>query len=200
AVSLFFLYLYDISHDHLTVEKAMAPLHYLTDARHHIINSEYNSSIRSLESAIRAMKIIEHHADSTADAHIEQAIEDLKLVEAEIKNDSVVVSDLNRAFFNALNSIAFANITISEASIEKGEKYRALNYMNASFSEMIGSLKFATDEEQRKLENKVINEIRQILSKMKDSDHAYRFNYNALNQEFEELIDIEKKTETEKVN
>lgn len=184
------LHLYDITHDnHLTVERAMEPMHHLSDARYFIINNDYNKSYQALEDAITAMKIVEHHADSIAAEHIDQAIADLRLVEDEIAHDSVVVADLNRAFFNALNSIAYANVKIAEESLDRGEKYAAMSYMNTSFTEMITSLKFATTDDQKEMENQVIDDIRGILKKLKATDYQYRFNYDSLNKEIEELIE-----------
>lgn len=192
ALAFTSLYTVDKLHEgHLTVERAMAPMQHLSNARDAILNNNYNHSIKEIDEAIMDMKIIEHHADKSAADHIERAIESLKKVEDEIKNDSVVVRDLNRAFFNALNSIAYANVTISEVSLDKGEKYKAMGLMNASFAEMIRSLKYAEDDSAKRMENKVIGDIRTILQKLQDSNYAYRFNYDSLNKEIEELIEVQ---------
>lgn len=190
AFALGSLHLYDTYHEgHLTVERAMAPMQHLSNARHLIISSDYHGSIKEIDYAIMAMRIIEHGVDSVAAEHLETAIADLKLVEIEIRDDSVVVADLNKAFFNALNSIAYANLTISEESLENGEKYKAMSLMNASFAEMIRSLRFASSEKSIELENKAIEDIKTVLQKLKDSDYTYQFSFDSLNREIEELIE-----------
>ncbi|MFY0627892.1 MAG: hypothetical protein JXR07_16455 [Reichenbachiella sp.] len=189
VVMLGSLHLYDVMHNRdLTIERAMSPVLHLSNARQFILDSDIHESIREIDHAIMDMKIIEQYADSIAVIHIERAIEDLELVEVEIQNDSVIVSDLNNAYFNAINSIAFANLTIAESSLEKGEKYKAMRFMNATFSEMVGSLKYADDNTRQK-ENEVINEIKGILTELRRTDFQYEFDYDSLNQEMEELID-----------
>ena len=189
AVLLGILHTYDIYHNrHLTFERAMSPVRHLSIARQSILESDYHGSYRSLEKAIMDMQIIEQYADSSAVHLIDSAISDLKLVKAEVKNDTVIVNDLNKAYFNALNSIAFANLTIAEASLEKGEKYKAMQFLNATFKEMVTSLSFAADEESRAKETKVIEDIKSILSELHRSDYTYQFDYDSINQELEELI------------
>ncbi len=184
------LHAYDIFHNkHLTIERAMSPVRHLSNAREYIIDSDYNRSIRQLEAAIMDMQIIEQYADSSATHLIEKAIADLKLVEAEVQNDSVIVSDLNRAYFNALNSIAFANLTIAEESLEKGEKYKAMRFLNETSREMVSSLSYAADEESKVKEKKAISDIRKILSALQKGDESYTFDYDSINQEMEELIE-----------
>lgn len=174
----------------LTIERATEPVKHLTDARYSIVNGDYHRAISELDEAISEMKIIEQYGDSSANAHIEQAINDLQQVEEEIKNDSLVIGDLNKAFFNALNSIAFSCMMISENNLDKGEKYVAMRFMNATFAEMIASLKFVNSEELRHKEEKVIEDVRNIISSMKATNYKYRFNYDTINHELEELIEF----------
>ena len=183
------LHTYDILHNKtLTFERAMSPVRHLSNARQNIVDNNFNGSIKELEAAILDMQIIEQYADSSAVVLIDRAIVDLKLVEAEIQNDSVLVPDLNRAYFNALNSIAFANLTIAEASLEKGEKYKAMRFLNATFKEMVTSLSFAADEESKARESKVIDDIKSILTELHRSDYTYQFDYDSINREVEQLI------------
>lgn len=183
------LHAYDIYHNRdLTIERAMSPVQHLSNARQFILESDLHASIKEIDHAIMDMKIIGQYADTSAALHIDKAVKDLQLVEAEIQNDSVIVNDLNNAYFNAINSIAFANLTIAESSLEKGEKYKAMRFMNATFSEMVSSLKYA-DEDTKAKENEVIDEIKGILTELRKSDYQYKFDYDSLNQEMEELIE-----------
>lgn len=191
-ISFAVLFFYDrYHHDGLTVEKAMLPVQYLTNARHAIIKENYPLSINSLDKAIESMRVIETYADSSATSHIEVAIRELKNVEAEIKNDSLILMDLNKAYFDALNSIAYANLTISEKNIESGEKYRAISFMNATFVEMVKSLKFATDDRQKDKENEVIDKVKKILTELQKSEYQYDFDADSLNKNVRDLIEIE---------
>ena len=191
------LHIYDLNHrNELTIERAVAPLEHLSNARHAINDRNVNKSIEEIDHAITAMRIIKKFADTTAAAHVSDAINDLKLVENEIENDSVVIADLNNAFFNALNSIALANLTISEANLAHGSKYKAMNLVNASFRELISSMKFANTEEQKKQEEKVIADVRDFLQQLKDANYhddlhneeKLLHKYDTLSEEVEELI------------
>ncbi|PIB36377.1 hypothetical protein BFP72_13715 [Reichenbachiella sp. 5M10] len=184
------LYLYDKNHKtDLTIEQAMEPVRHLTNARQAILSKMFDKSLNELDEAILDMRRIEQNADSTATSYIEQAIEDLALVESEIRNDTILLDDLNHAFFKALNSIAYANLIISEKNLDKGEKYKAIRFMNATFNEMVSSLKFATDERDKAREKEVIEEIKVILAKIQLSDTQYQFDYDSLNRDVEELIE-----------
>jgi len=188
GICLLLLHTYSILHSNeLTIEKAVDPVHHLSNAYHAIVNDDYNRSVREMDEAIMAMKIIEPYADSIAVDHIEKAILDLTHVELEIKADSLNMQDLNHAFFNALNSIAYANLTISEKNLDNGEHYKAMRLLNASFREMISSIKFA-DTLQRQQEDKVIKDVRHILSSLKKTNFESTFDYDSLNRELEELI------------
>ncbi|MGL1888018.1 MAG: hypothetical protein OCD76_16000 [Reichenbachiella sp.] len=191
GLSFLSLYVYDINHNsELTIEKAIAPVQYLSNARSAIVKLDYNGSIREMDAAISAMKVIEQYADSVSIDHIEKAIADLRNVEKEIRNDSLVIMDLNKAYFHALNSIAYANLIISEKNLDKGQKYKAMRFMNATFTEMIKSLEFTSDERYKERENQVIDDVRNLLAEMKKNKHEkYAFDYDSINQEVEELID-----------
>lgn len=188
AVCITILQLFNMYHEkHMTIEKAVDPVNHLSNAYHHIINNNYNGSVREMDEAITAMEIIEGYSDSTAVQHIEDAIKDLKMVEDEIRADTLSMSDLNRAFFNALNSIAYANLTISEKNLDKGSHYKGMRLLNASFREMITSVKYADDSSKEK-EEKVITHVKDILEALKRSNFEATFNYDSLNKEVESLF------------
>lgn len=188
-ISIGLLHLANMIHDELTIERAMEPVRHLSDARHLIVNGNYNGAIKELDDAMMEMRIIEQYTDSSSAAHMERAVEDLEVVEREIRSDSLVVEDLNRAFFNALNSIAHACMTISENNLDQGDRYKAMRFMNATFAEMIASLKFVNSDELRHKEEKVIAHVREILDKMESTQYTYRFDYDVINHELEELIE-----------
>ena len=188
GLSLLVLQVYSLLHGkELTMAKAVDPVHHLSNAYHAIVNDDYNKSLYEMEEAIMAMKIIERYSNTKAKNHIDDAIRELTHVEREIASDSLNMSDLNHAFFNALNSIAFANLTISEESLDKGEHYKAMRLLNASFREMISSIKFA-DTLQREQEDKVIKNVRHILNKLVETNFEATFDYDSLNNALEELI------------
>lgn len=188
-VSIGILHLVNMIHDELTIERAMEPVRHLSDARHLIVNGDYNGAIKELDDAMMEMRVIEQYTDSSSAAHMERAVEDLEIVEREIRSDSLVVTDLNKAFFNALNSIAHACMTISEHNLDQGDRYKAMRFMNATFAEMIASLKFVNSDELKHREEKVIAHVREILDNMEASEYTYRFDYDHINHELEELIE-----------
>ena len=189
--SLCVLHVINMIHDELTIDRAMEPVKHLSDARHLIVNGNYNGAIKELDDAMMQMRVIEQYTDSSSIAHLDQAVDDLLLVEKEIRNDSIQIDDLNRAFFNALNSIAFACMTISENNLDKGEKFKAMQFMNATFAEMIASLKYVNNEDLKHKEEKVIAHVREIIEKMEKSKYTFKFDYDMVNHELEELIEKE---------
>lgn len=189
AVSIGILHLYNLSHNELTIDLALAPVKNLSDARHLIVNDNYNKAIQELDDAMMKMRVIEQYTDSSSIAFLEQAVEDLELVEKEMRADELEEDDLNKAFFNALNSIAYACMTISENNLDKGEKYKAMQFMNATFAEMIASLKFVEDEDLKHKEEKVIAHVREIIDKMESTKYTFKFDYDLVNHELEELIE-----------
>ncbi|WP_420582205.1 hypothetical protein [Reichenbachiella sp.] len=189
VVSITTLHLVNLAHNELTIDLAMEPVKNLSDARHLIVNGNYNRAIQELDDAMMKMRVIEQYTDSSSIAHLERAVEDLELVEKEMRIDDLQEDDLNRAFFNALNSIAYACMTISENNLDKGEKFKAMQFMNATFAEMIASLKFVKDEHLKQKEEKVIAHVREILDKMESTKYTFKFDYDMVNHELEELIE-----------
>ncbi|SMD33250.1 hypothetical protein SAMN04488029_1588 [Reichenbachiella faecimaris] len=187
--SIAVLHLVNLIHNELTIDLAMEPVKHLSDARHLIVNGDYKHAIQELDDAMMKMRVIEQYTDSSSIAFMEQAVEDLELVEKEMRMDNLEEDDLNRAFFNALNSIAYACMTISENNLDKGEKYRAMQFMNATFAEMIASLKFVEDEHLKHKEEKVIAHVREIIDKMESTKYTFKFDYDMVNHELEELIE-----------
>ncbi|MEO9966434.1 MAG: hypothetical protein ABJF11_11630 [Reichenbachiella sp.] len=189
VVSIGALHLANMIHDELTIERAMGPVKHLSDARHLIVNKDFNGAIKEMDDAMMQMRVIERYADSSSVAHIERAVQDLEIVEDEIRSDSLVVEDLNKAFFNALNSIAHVCMTLSENNLDQGERFKAMRFMNATFAEMIASLKFVNTDELRHKEEKVIGHVREIIDQMEATNYTFRFDYDSINHELEELID-----------
>lgn len=189
VASIGMLHLVNLAHNELTIDLAMAPVRNLSDARHLIVNGNPNRAIQELDDAMMKMRVIEQYTDSSSIAFLEQAVEDLELVEREIRMDNLQVEDLNRAFFNAINSIAYACIIISEHNLDQGEKFKAMRFMNVTFAEMISSLKYVDNEELKHKEEKVIAHVREILDNMEESKYTYKFDYDMINHELEELID-----------
>ncbi|UXX79655.1 hypothetical protein N7E81_00835 [Reichenbachiella carrageenanivorans] len=187
--SIAVLHLVNMLHDELTVDRALAPMKSLSNARHLIVNGDYRGAVNELEDAMMQMRVIEQYTDSASEAHMDRAVEDLELVEKEIRSDNLIEEDLNRAFFNSLNSIAYACMLMSEHNLDKGENYKALHFMNATFQEMIASLKYVKDDELKHKEEKVIAHVRHILDKMESTKYTYKFDYDLINHELEELIE-----------
>ncbi|WP_109832252.1 hypothetical protein [Reichenbachiella versicolor] len=196
SISLGALHIYYLGHkDVLTLERAVAPIEHLTNAHHAIEKERFQEGYKEIEKAIFGMKIIEKNADSTAMKFVDEAIEDLKLVEIEIKNDSVIMDDLNHAFFNALNSIAYANLRISENRLEHGQKFKAMNLLSISFREMLSSLEYATTSTQKKHEEKAVADVRKFLKDLKQADYIhdidlqYHLEYDTINDHVEETFE-----------
>lgn len=106
------------------------------------------SAIKYLDEAIRMMKLLEKDGDSISFAAIELAIQDLEVVEEHIKSDDINDDFMYEAFADAMNSLAFASLRISEQFIREGKKEEAKVTIDHAMDHLQNSIRFARGEQK----------------------------------------------------
>jgi hypothetical protein len=171
-------------------EIATVPDNMMRNATHYYRDyGQRLTSIKYIKKAIESMQLVEKDMDSTSNAHIETAIADLEKLVDEFEKKDIDENHMQHAFATALNSLAFAQLRVSEKYMEEGleddasaaTKY-ALKHLNSAmyFSEaaelqaeehifdMISELKELDDISDEELREKIhlaVLELNEVLDK-----------------------------------
>lgn len=162
----------------LTVDKehpsitnvSIKPDELLEYASEDIRKNYYGTSLVHIQKAINMMRLLEKDADSMSIIAIEKAIVDLEIIEKEIAKKNIDEDQIYQAFVNALNSLAFAELRISEEYTKIGKEKEAGYAMGYAIRHLQTARHFAKGEEKN-LEEKVYLEIDSLMnSGIKDSE------------------------------
>jgi len=121
--------LFDVSYssDHSSLNNdAVEPDLYMSNARHYAREDMVvERSLKHIDRAIEAIRKIENDIDENSKAEVDAAIENLDRVYNEILADSVISQDMNKAFEFALNTLALAELRVSEKYAESNNTDQA---------------------------------------------------------------------------
>lgn len=147
TISIIFGVFYSIRHigdsyeaHHPTLnDQAVNPDLYLQNARYYGKGIETDRSLHHLERAMTSIKQIEQDMDLMSSEKVEKALLKLEGVYEEISHDSLNMEDLNEAFRYTLNTLALAELRVSERYAEGNHmklslvalKYAQLHLKNA---------------------------------------------------------------------
>lgn len=106
------------------------------------------TAIKFLEDAIQMMRLLEQDGDSISTEAIEVAINDLVIVEGHIKAEDINNDLMYEAFADAMNSLAFASLRISEQFIREGKKEEARVTINHAMDHLQNSIQFARGQQK----------------------------------------------------
>ncbi|MEQ8904766.1 hypothetical protein [Ekhidna sp.] len=106
------------------------------------------TAINFLDDAIKMMKLLEKDGDSISTNAIEIAIYDLEIVEKHIKAEDINDDLMYEAFADAMNSLAFASLRISEQFIREGKKEEARITIHHAMDHLQNSIKFARGQQK----------------------------------------------------
>jgi len=173
--------------NHLDSDMADMPKIHLSKMETALTKHDMRQSFDEINLAIKSMNSIEHYTDSIAKFFIEKSIEELEILKNELIMDSVNLDDLNHAFYETFNSMAYVNLRLSELRLEEGRKVSAHEYLKTSFSYLKWSLKYS-NENNLVREQKVIDEMREILSSLKSREGFEGFDYAQIREEMEQLM------------
>lgn len=164
---------------------AVEPDVLMTTADRNFHDKKDQTAIAFLDDAINTMKLLESDGDSVSNAAIELAISDLEIVEEHIKAEDINDDLMYEAFADAMNSMAFASLRISEKFIKEGLYEEAKVTIDYAMDHLQNSIYFARGEQkedeikiaghlQRLIENHATDDLSQIDLVMAEIDSVIR--------------------------
>ena len=127
------------------------------------------TAIKYLEDAIGTMKLLEKDGDSISREAIELAIHDLEVVEEHIKAEDINDDLMYEAFADAMNSLAFASLQISEQFIKEGKNGEAKVTIDHAMDHLQNSIHFARGE-QKEDEIRIAGHLQRIIENHWEDD------------------------------
>lgn len=127
------------------------------------------TAIEFLEDAISMMKLLEKDGDEVSRRAIEVAIHDLEVVESHIKADDIDEDFMYEAYADAMNSLAYASLRVSEGYIMQGKREEAEVTMQHALEHLENSIKYAKGD-QKEDEIKIIAHLREIMDRHLEND------------------------------
>ena len=143
-------------------ELAVEPDLLINSADRYLHDHKRLAAIEFLEDAISLMKLLEKDGDDVSLRAIEVAIHDLEAVEAHIKADDVDDDLMYEAFADAMNSLAFASLRVSEELIKEGKDDEAEETLHYALEHLQNSIKYAKGD-QKKEEIKLASRLKEII-------------------------------------
>ena len=150
-------------------ELAVEPDLLINSADRYLHDHKRLTSIEFLEDAIDLMKLLEKDGDEVSTRAIEVAIHDLKAVENHIKAEDVNDELMYEAFADAMNSLAFASLRVSEDLIKQGKQEEADKTLHYAMDHLKNSIKYARGD-QKKEEIKIVTHLNDIIEKHLQND------------------------------
>ncbi|MEQ9467556.1 MAG: hypothetical protein RLN88_09095 [Ekhidna sp.] len=127
------------------------------------------TAIEFLEDAISMMRLLEKDGDSVSMRAIEVAIHDLEVVEEHIKAEDINDDLMYEAFADAMNSLAFASLRISEEYIREGKEEEAMVTLEHAMDHLQNSIKYARGQ-QKEDEIRIVQHLNEIIENHLESD------------------------------
>ncbi len=148
---------------------ATEPDVFMSTADRSFHDNKKSSAIKYLDKAIETMKLLEKDGDSVSVDAIELAIYDLEVVEEHIKSNDIDSDFMYEAFADAMNSLAFASLRISEQYIKEGKNEEAKVTINHAMDHLQNSITFARGQ-QKEDEIKIAAHLQRIIENHLEDD------------------------------
>lgn len=143
-------------------ELAVEPDLLINSADRYLHDHKRLTSVEFLEDAIALMKLLEKDGDSVSMQAIEVAIGDLEAVERHIKADDIDDDLMYEAFADAMNSLAYASLRVSEELIRAGKTEQADKTLHYAMEHLQNSIKYAKGD-QKEEEIKIATHLNNII-------------------------------------
>ena len=150
-------------------ELAVEPDVLINTADRYLHDHNRLTAIEFLEDAIALMKLLEKDGDSISLQAIEIAIHDLEVVEEHIKADDINDDFMYEAFADAMNSLAFASLRVSEWLIQQGRTREADKTLHYAMEHLQNSIVYARGD-QKEEEMKIAAHLRYIIDEHLQND------------------------------
>ena len=162
-------------------ELAVEPDQLMNTADEYLHEHKRLTSLQFLEDAIAMMKLLEKDGDSVSMEAIEVAISDLEIVEDHIRSNDVNDEMMYEAFADAMNSLAYASLRVSEVLINEGKEEEAAVTLEHAMDHLQNSIKYARGDQKEDgirivhhlkslIENHLENDISEIDAVMAEID------------------------------
>ncbi len=150
-------------------ELAVEPDLLINSADRYLHDHKRLAAIEFLEDAIALMKLLEKDGDDVSLRAIEVAIHDLEAIEAHIKAEDVNDDLMYEAFADAMNSLAFASLRVSEQLIKEGKDEEADKTLHYAMEHLQNSIKYARGD-QKEEEMKIAAHLNRIIEEHLQDD------------------------------
>ncbi len=150
-------------------ELAVEPDLLINSADRYLHDHKRLAAIEFLEDAIALMKLLEKDGDEVSMQAIEVAIHDLEAIEAHIKAEDVNDDLMYEAFADAMNSLAFASLRVSEQLIKEGKQDEADKTLHYAMEHLQNSIKYARGD-QKEEEMKIASHLNRIIEEHLQND------------------------------
>ena len=185
---VFALHYYEVVQERIhpgTTDLTLTTDLHLNNSRLYIREQSIERSLYHLNSAIHSIELIEEFSDSVSVVELESALQDLKGVRKEIEKGIVNYTHINHAFIIALNSVATAQLRLSEKYLLEGDSKDAGYAIKYANEHIHNALKYANDGEiqdelkayrhidslvHSKLDSTRIFEIERVISEIQEVD------------------------------
>ena len=127
---------------------AVEPDLLINTADSYLRNHKKLAAVKFLEDAIEMMKLLEKDGDEVSNEAIEVAIQDLEIVEGHIKADDINNDLMYEAFADAMNSLAYASLRVSEKLIKEGKLKEADITLKHAMDHLQNSIRFARGKQK----------------------------------------------------
>ncbi len=161
-------------------EEAINPDIYMGNAKVYVKDHAQKRSIEQLELAIEAMEDILPEVDEENQVAIGNSIKDIEHVMDEMRGDSLVIEDLNKAFFKALNILTIAELRVSESYVEKDMTTEAQVALKYGMFHLKNALEFSRGN-KKEFDGHLYDEIDELMNE----DHV---DHDELLARLEEMI------------
>lgn len=145
------------------------------------------TSIEYINKAIEYMHIIEKDMDSSSNIWIEAAINDLELLVKEFERKDIDEIHMEHAFANALNSLAMAQLRVSEKYFEEGEEEDASTATKYALKHLNSAMHFSKAAEL-KAERHIFDMIDELKKEEDISDEELRAKIHTAIIELDEVL------------
>ena len=127
----------------LLTGEAVKPDLLLNNSKKYLKDHAYDRSLAQLDQAIEAIRNIEADLDAESTRILEVSIDELEKVKLEMEMDSLVKEDMDEAFSKALNALTLAELKISEVLIQQDHPRDALIALKYGMYHVKNALKYS---------------------------------------------------------
>ncbi len=150
-------------------EEVIKPDILLDNTKQYAKEHSYDRSVSQIEDAIRAIRRIEPELDEESRKLLESSIDDMLIVYAELRNDTLIMEDLNAAFSKALNALTIAELRVTEFLLESDNSDKAIIALKYGMYHIKNALRFS-EGRKKEYEAHIYDEIDSLLES-RDLDH-----------------------------